>query len=129
MEIKTNNNLYLDDLLKVCQSNKGKNMLLNINQKIIPLQNGHYIADEIWYNQVELNSKEEKIKAIDFIDECEDEALNDDWGGLYQSPMEHLGNCEVRFTTEYNNKDKEFEIEKIIINDNDIIIYLKGGNI
>ena len=57
MEIKTNNNLYLDDLLKVCQSNKGKNMLLNINQKIIPLQNGHYIADEIWYNQVELNSK------------------------------------------------------------------------
>lgn len=129
MEIKTNNNLYLDDLLKVCQSNKGKNMLLNINQKIIPLQNGHYIADEIWYNQVELNSKEEKIKAIDFIDECEDEALNNDWGGLYQSPMEHLGNCEVRFTTEYNNKDKEFEIEKIIINDNDIIIYLKGGNI
>lgn len=128
MEIKTNNNLYLDDLLKVCQSNKGKNMLLNINQKIIPLQNGHYIADEIWYNQVELNSKEEKIKAIDFIDECEDEALNDDWGGLYQSPMEHLGNCEVRFTTEYNNKNKEFEVEKIVI-DNDIIIYLKGGNI
>ena len=128
MEIKTNNNLYLDDLLKVCQSNKGKNMLLNINQKIIPLQNGHYIVDEIWYNQVELNSKEEKIKAIDFIDECEDEALNDDWGGLYQSPMEHLGNCEVRFTTEYNNKNKEFEVEKIVI-DNDIIIYLKGGNI
>lgn len=128
MEIKTNNNLYLDDLLKVCQSNKGKNMLLNINQKIIPLQNGHYIADEIWYNQVEFNSKEEKIKAIDFIDECEDEALNDDWGGLYQSPMEHLGNCEVRFTTEYNNKNKEFEVEKIVI-DNDIIIYLKGGNI
>ena len=128
MEIKTNNNLYLDDLLKVCQSNKGKNMLLNINQKIIPLQNGHYIVDEIWYNQVELNSEEEKIKAIDFIDECEDEALNDDWGGLYQSPMEHLGNCEVRFTTEYNNKNKEFEVEKIVI-DNDIIIYLKGGNI
>lgn len=128
MEIKINNNLYLDDLLKVCQSNKGKNMLLNINQKIIPLQNGHYIADEIWYNQVELNNKEEKIKAIDFIDECEDEALSDDWGGLYQSPMEHLGNCEVRFTTEYNNKNKEFEVEKIVI-DNDIIIYLKGGNI
>lgn len=129
MEIKINNNLYLDDLLKVCQSNKGKNMLLNISQKIIPLQNGHYIVDEIWYNQVELNSKEEKIKAIDFIDECEDEALNDDWGGLYQSPMEHLGNCEVRFTTEYNNKDKEFEVEKIIINDNDIIICLNGGNV
>ena len=129
MEIKINNNLYLDDLLKVCQSNKGKNMLLNINQKIIPLQNGHYIVDEIWYNQVELNSKEEKIKAIDFIDECEDEALNNDWGGLYQSPMEHLGNCEVRFTTEYNNKDKEFEVEKIILNDNDIIICLKGGNV
>lgn len=128
MEIKTNNNLYLDDLLKICQSNKEKNMLLNINQKIIPLQNGHYIADEIWYNQVELNNKEEKIKAIDFIDECEDEALSDDWGGLYQSPMEHLGNCEVRFTTEYNNKNKEFEVEKIVI-DNDIIIYLKGGNI
>lgn len=129
MEIKINNNLYLDDLLKVCQSNKEKNIFLNINQKTIPLQNGHYIADEIWYNQVELNSKEEKIKAIDFIDECEDEALSDDWGGLYQSPMEHLGNCEVRFTTEYNNKDKEFEVEKIILNDNDIIIYLKGGNI
>lgn len=128
MEIKINNNLYLDDLLKICQSNKEKNMLLNISQKIIPLQNGHYIADEIWYNQVELNSKEEKIKAIDFIDECEDEALSDDWGGLYQSPMEHLGNCEVRFTTGFNNKDKEFKIEKIVI-DNDIIIYLKGGNI
>lgn len=128
MEIKINNNLYLDDLLKICQSNKEKNMLLNISQKIIPLQNGHYIADEIWYNQVELNSKEEKIKAIDFIDECEDEALSDDWGGLYQSPMEHLGNCEIRFTTEYNNKDKEFEVEKIVIG-NDIIIYLKGGNI
>lgn len=129
MEIKTNNNLYLDDLLKVCQNNKEKNMLLSINQKIIPLQNGHYIVDEIWYNQVELNSKEERIKAIDFIDECEDEALNDDWGGLYQSPMEHLGNCEVRFTTEYNNKDKEFEVEKIILNDNDIIICLNGGNV
>lgn len=128
MEIKTNNYLYLDDLLKVCQSNKEKNMLLSINQKIIPLQNGHYIVDEIWYNQVELNSKEERIKAIDFIDECEDEALNDNWGGLYQSPMEHLGNCEVRFATEYNNKNKEFEVEKIVI-DNDIIIYLKGGNI
>lgn len=129
MEIKINNNLYLDDLLKICQSNKEKNMLLNISQKIIPLQNGHYIADEIWYNQVELNSKKEKIKAIDFIDECEDEALSDDWGGLYQSPMEHLGNCEVRFTTEYNNKDKEFEVEKVIINDNDIIICLEGGNV
>ena len=128
MEIKTNNNLYLDDLLKICQSNKEKNMLLNINQKIIPLQNGHYIADEIWYNQVELNSEEEKIKAIDFIDECENEALNENWGGLYQSPMEHLGNCEVRFCTGFNNKDKEFKIEKIVI-DNDIIIYLKGGNI
>lgn len=128
MEIKINNNLYLDDLLKVCQSNKGKNMLLNINQKIIPLQNGHYIVDEIWYNQVKVNNKKEKIQAIDFIGECEDEALNEDWGGLYQSPMEHLGNCEVRFTTEYNNKNKEFEVEKIVI-DNDIIIYLKGGNI
>ena len=129
MEIKINNNLYLDDLLKVCQSNKGKNMLLNINQKIIPLQNGHYIADEIWYNQVKVNNKREKIQAIDFIGECEDEALNEDWGGLYQSPMEHLGNCEIRFTTEYNNKDKEFEVEKIILNDNDIIICLNGGNV
>lgn len=39
-----------------------------------------------------------------------------------------LGNCEVRFCTGFNNKDKEFKIEKIVI-DNDIIIYLKGGNI
>ena len=125
MEIKTNNNLFLDDLLRICQNNKEKNMFLNINQKTLPLQIGHYIVDEIWYNQVKVNNKKEKIQAIDFIGECEDEALNDDWGGLYQSPMEHLGNCEIRFTTEYNNKDKEFEIEKIILNDNDIIICLK----
>ena len=128
MEIKTNNNLFLDDLLRICQNNKEKNMFLNINQKTLPLQIGHYIVDEIWYNQVKVNNKKEKIQAIDFIGECEDEALNDDWGGLYQSPMEHLGNCEVRFCTGFNNKDKEFKIEKIVI-DNDIIIYLKGGNI
>ena len=125
MEIKTNNNLFLDDLLRICQNNKEKNMFLNINQKTLPLQIGHYIVDEIWYNQVKINNKKEKIQAIDFIGECEDEALNEDWGGLYQSPMEHLGNCEIRFTTEYNNKDKEFEVEKIILNDNDIIICLK----
>ena len=128
MEIKTNNNLFLDDLLRICQNNKEKNMFLNINQKTLPLQIGHYIVDEIWYNQVKINNKKEKIQAIDFIGECEDEALNEDWGGLYQSPMEHLGNCEVRFCTGFNNKDKEFKIEKIVI-DNDIIIYLKGGNI
>ena len=128
MEIKTNNNLFLDDLLKICQNNKEKNMFLNINQKTLPLQIGHYIVDEIWYNQVKVNNKREKIQAIDFIGECEDEALNEDWGGLYQSPMEHLGNCEMRFRTGFNNKDKEFKIEKIVI-DNDIIIYLKGGNI
>ena len=135
MEIKTNNYLYLDDFLQICKSNKNKAIMLNVDNdkgnKIIPLNYGHYIADEIWFIQVDLDKTETNnhILGIDFIGECEDEALNEDWGGLYQSPMEHLGNCEIRFTTEYNNKDKEFEVEKIILNDNDIIICLNGGNV
>lgn len=134
MEIKTNNYLFLDDFLQICKSNKNKAIMLNVDDdkgnKIIPLNCGHYIADEIWFIQVDLDKTEtdNNILGIDFIGECEDEALNEDWGGLYQSPMEHLGNCEVRFCTGFDNKDKEFKIEKIVI-DNDIIIYLKGGNI
>lgn len=84
MEIKTNNYLFLDDFLQICKSNKNKAM----GNKIIPLNCGHYIADEIWFIQVDLDKTEtdNNILGIDFIGECEDEALNEDWGGLYQSP-------------------------------------------
>lgn len=140
MEIKTNNYLFLDDFLQICRNNKDKAIMLNVDDdngsKIIPLNCGHYIEDEIWFIQVNLDKTETNnhILGIDFIGECEDEALSDDWGGLYQSPMEHLGNCEIRFCTGFGNKTyfDEFAINNIIITDNEIIINLKynkiGGN-
>ena len=80
MEIKTNNYLYLDDFLQICKSNKNKAIMLNVDNdkgnKIIPLNYGHYIADEIWFIQVDLDKTETNnhILGIDFIGECEDEA-------------------------------------------------------
>lgn len=138
-KIEVKNGLYLDDLLEICRKNKGKELLLRIDGKTFPLKKGHYIVDEMWFNEVDLENKD-LIQGIDFVGECEDEGLSDDWGGLYQSPMEHLGSCEIKFIDNLSNVDEiidemyeedyeQFKVIEIIIDENSIIIELKENEI
>ncbi len=124
--IKLENGLYLDDLLQICENNKNKLIILKIGNDLVPLQNGHYIVDEVWYNEVNMNNVN-IMQGIDFICECEDEALEDSWGDLYQAPMQQLGNCEVVFTKKYDSNNN-YVVEEIKIDEieHSIIISLKG---
>ena len=134
---------FLDDFLKTCKrGNNTKNIMLLVDFKIkdednhkqikIPMISGHYIIDNVWFSQVcKTIGGLKNITSItndDFIYEMEQECLEypNDWGDLYNAPMEALGNCELRFNYDITKGFDEdiFEIQKITEDEENIYIHL-----
>lgn len=135
--------VFLDDFLRTCKrGNSTKNIMLLVDFKVkdkdnhkqikIPMISGHYIIDNVWFSQVcktvgELKN-ETPITNDDFIDEMEKECLEypNNWGDLYNAPMEDLGNCELRFNYDIGKGFDEdiFEIQKITEDEENIYIHL-----
>lgn len=135
----------LDDLYKVCKNCKEeKKIMLKINKNntmefLIPMVQGHYIEDSIWYSEV-LNKLEDKetnfvgITNYGFIDELERECLDykECWvDSLYNSPMDNLCGCELKFANDIfdvlNDNKNIYEILSIKETENYIIIELKDN--
>lgn len=124
--------VWLSDFLEKCkEGSETKQILLNISGSIIPMGQLYCIVDGIWYNLISRN-KENYVDNDRFIDIVERECLNneDEWGDLYTAPMDDIGNCELRFSNECSQTmdtlyDEEYEIVKIIDNEQNIVIYLK----
>lgn len=124
--------IWLNEFLEKCRKgSETKQILLNINGKTIPMGQQYYIVDGIWYGLVSLDEKE-YIDNDGFIDIVERECINneDEWGDLYTSPMDDIGNCELRFANDCSKSmntlyDEEYEIVKIADDEKNIVIYLK----
>ena len=132
--------VFLGELLEICNKGMRKNILLEVPFVVdgeerkfkIPMVSGHYIENSIWYSFVCKTVGDLKgatpINSADFVFEMEQECLNNEneWGDLYESPMEQLGNCELRFCNDLQNAiETTFDIKKIEETDNEIIIRLE----
>lgn len=132
--------ILLGELLEICNKGEVKNIMLEVPFVVdgkerrfkIPMVSGHYIEDCIWYSFVCKTVGDlmgaTPVNNVDFIFEMERECINnsDEWGVLYESPMEQLGNCELRFCRNMENKkETTLEITKIEETDNEIIIKLE----
>lgn len=120
--------VLLSDFLEVCKKGtETKQILLNVNGKIIPMGQQYVIIEGIWYCIVE-EDEENYIDNDRFIGIVESECINnrDEWGDLYISPMDDIGNCEMRFAKTMSTiKEDEFEIIKIADENSNIVVYLK----
>lgn len=132
--------ILLGELLEICNKGEVKNIMLEVPFVVdgkerrfkIPMVSGHYIESGIWYSSVCKTVGDLKgvtpINSQDFIFEMERECLDnpDNWGDLYDSPMEQLGNRELIFCRNMENKEETSlnptEIEET---DNEIIIKLE----
>lgn len=130
--------VLLGELLAICNKGEVRNLMLEFHYKDkdsgekrhfkIPMVEGHYIADNIWYSKLcrtlgDLKSST-PINNVNFVYEMERECLNDNcWGDLYESPMEQLGNCELRFCNNFvGATDTEFETVGFKETDTEIIV-------
>lgn len=131
--------VLLGELLAICNKGEVRNLMLEFPFIVdgeerrfkIPMVSGHYIEDSIWYSLACKTVGDLKgstpINNVDFIFEMERECLNntDEWGDLYESPMEQLGNCELRFCRDMGNKkETTLKITEIEETDKEIIIKL-----
>lgn len=125
----------LKDLFDMCKNTtKVKKIMLKVLDsngkiKVIPMCNGHYIISNTWYTEIDEKSKY-PLDSNKFIDEMETECTlyPDDWGSLYVSPMEELGNCELKFTNnlfDVEEGEENYEITKIYEDENNIYICLR----
>lgn len=132
--------VLLGELLEICKNWGVANIMLEVpfivdgEERIfkIPMVSGHYIEDSIWYSLACKTVGDLKgstpTNSQDFIFEMERECLDnpDNWGDLYDSPMEQLGNCELRFCRDMKHKEEtSLEPIKIEETDNEIIIKFK----
>lgn len=118
---------FVNDLLEL----KDRNLYLMINGTKIPMRLQFYVADEIFFFEVQLDNKEvstlEELRSY-----LEMEAEDECWlGDIYTSPMTKIGNCEIRFPKDFDdlvsnsNFDDCYKIERIETTMDDIIIKLK----
>lgn len=128
--------MVIGELLEFCkdkQTDKERKIMLFLENKeyTIPMINDYYIMNEVIFFRVSKIVKDikdyENLTDKRLIELMEMEAMDSSWGDLYTSPMEHLGNCKLRFNYNIENENEDtFEIEKVTVTDNDIIlIYLK----
>jgi len=121
--------LIIDDLLDL----KDRNLYLEVEGKKYPLDIQFYVADGIFFFNVDLHNDIEVKRLEDlrwYLElEAEDSCWRDD---LYEAPMNRIGNCEVRFPKDYFNDvlendtfDNCYTITGMDITTDDIIIKLK----
>lgn len=128
--------MFVSDLLDIHKKNvDNKNIYLIIEKKEkykIPMSLQYYVADNIFFFEVIWSNK----KVYDdnaFVDLIEQEARNDScWSDdIYYSPMERIGDCELKFAKNFEEVitsdifDNCYDIVKIDETDKEILIYLK----
>ena len=120
--------LVIDDLLDL----KDRNLYLEVEGKKYPLDLQFYVADGIFFFNVDFHD-DIKVKRLEDLRyvlelEAEDSCWRDD---LYEAPMNRIGNCEIRFPKSFNDVlennifDNCYTITGMDITTDDIIIKLK----
>lgn len=132
--------ILLGELLEMCNKKNTRDIVLEYSYMKegkkesykIPMISGHYIEDNIWYSSVCKTVGDlmgaTPVNNVDFIFEMERECLSneDEWGDLYESPMEQLGNCELRFCRDMKNiEETTLNITTVEETDKEIIIKLE----
>lgn len=122
--------VFINDLLDL----KNRDLYLEIDGKKIPMSMQFYVADDIFFFNVDLHD-DVTVNDIDTLRDClETEALDSCWNGdIYEAPMNKIGSCEMRFPKDYFNdvvtNDIFYNCYKIIkmdITADDIIIKLEA---
>ena len=125
--------IFVSDLLDYCLRLNGRQVVFKINKgNTIPVKPQFYVADNIFFFEVDKDYKEKTLDK-DIVEILENEASNEPcWNSdIYFSPMEQIGNCEIRFphnmqeVTQDNIFDNCYEIKNITEELNKIIIYLR----
>ena len=120
--------VFINDLLDF----KNRNLYLNIDGKKIPMSMEFYVADDIFFFDVDSHD-ETKVHTLDELrEQLEIEANDPCWReDIYEAPMNKIGNCEIKFPKDYFNDvlqndifDNCYTIQKIDTTMDDIIIYL-----
>lgn len=122
--------LIIDELLEL----KDRNLYLEIDGKKIPMSLQFYVADDIFFFNVDMHD-DIKLNTLDELRDClETEAEDPCWReDVYKAPMNRIGSCEVKFSKNFfediANDDLLFTdcytIEKLKTTMDDIIIKLK----
>jgi len=120
----------INDLLEL----KDRNLYLEIDGKRIPMSLQFYVADDIFFFNVDMHD-DVKLHTLDELRDClEIEAQDSCWSGdIYEAPMNRIGSCEMRFS---KNFFKDIEDDSLLFEDcytiitiettmDDIIIKLK----
>ena len=121
--------MVIDDLLDL----KDRYLYLEIEGKRYPMSLNFYVADDIFFFNVDLHDDIKLHTLDDLRTILEIEAQDDCWSDdIYIAPMNKIGLCEVRFPKNYfedvvNNDifDNCYTITKMEIAEDDIIIKLK----
>lgn len=116
----------IKDLLEL----KDRNLYLDIDGKKMPMSMQYYVADNIFFFEVDEKAKLSTIDDLRTIleMEAEDNCWRED---IYIAPMENISSCEIRFpkdfskVTENDIFDDYYVITHIDTTYDDVIIYLK----
>ena len=118
--------IFIGDLLDL----KDRNLYLAKDGKKIPMSLQYYVADDIFFFEVDDNVKLHTLDELRTV--LEMEAEDDCWHeNIYVTPMEKISNCEIRFPKDFSEVtdidvfDNCYAIIKIETTMDDIIIHLK----
>lgn len=122
---------FIQDLLDFGTfSNKNIFLYLEDEKKKIPMALDFYVADDIFFFEVEENAEINTLE--DLRNVLEEEAKDECWAeDIYVAPMEKILNCEIRFAKDFSEVTEKdifyncYEIYRIGIKEDEIIIKLK----
>lgn len=121
--------IFISDILDL----KNRNLYLEINGKKHPMSMQFYVADNIFFFNVDMHD-DVKVNDINTLRDCLEIEANDPcWGeDIYQAPMNRIGSCEIRFPKDYFNDvidndifDNCYTIVKMDIAMDEVVIKLK----
>lgn len=120
---------FLQELLDV-DTLLNRDLYLIKDEKKIPMSLQYYVADDIFF--FEVNEKAELSTLEDFKEILEEEAEDTCWReDIYIAPMDKISSCEMRFPKDFkevmykNIFDNCYEIDRINFGNDEIIIKLK----
>lgn len=120
---------FLQELLDI-DTLLNRDLYLMKDEKKIPMSLQYYVADDIFF--FEVNEKAELSTLEDFRGILEEEAEDTCWReDAYIAPMDKISSCEMRFPKDFkeviykNIFDNCYEIDRINFGNDEIIIELK----
>lgn len=118
--------LFITDLLEL----KDRNLYLEKDGKKIPMSLQYYVADDIFFFEVDETAKLHTLDVLRTV--LEMEAEDDCWHeDIYTAPMEKISSCEVRFPKDFSKVTEEdifddyYTITHIDTTMDDVVIHLK----